>query len=142
MRWLFVLALFAAAMAVIGCARKEGPVSARTTVVVGGITLGNEIRADRKVVTPLDTFGVRDKIYASVETSGQGHARLKAVWTRRDGAGTAKVGEQAMELHSTGLAANDFHIESAEPWPTGVYRVDVYLGNAIFPAATQTFTIR
>ncbi len=57
------------------------PPTAGVTVLT--ITLGNAIGADKKVTQAADSFGKKDTIYASVNTTGAGTATLKAKWTYR-----------------------------------------------------------
>jgi hypothetical protein len=159
MRTQLVIAALLVAGLSVGCGKKEEPapapppaapavvaaptaVPAPAAVAVGNVTLGNAIGADKKVTTPAETFGVKDKVYASVETTGQGHAKLRALWTYTKGGKTAKVNETSMELDATGPAVNEFHIENSKDWPKGDYKVEIFLGDATAPAAAKTFTIR
>ena len=59
----------------------EAPPSAPAPVAVANITLGKAIGADKKVTAASDTFAKGDTIYASIDTTGQGTATLKAKWT-------------------------------------------------------------
>lgn len=138
----------------LGCAKKEAPAPAPAPpteipatptpapVAVSQITLGNAIGADKKVAAPMETFGVNDKIYASVETTGLGHAKLRALWSYVKGEKTAKVNETAMEFEAAGPATNEFHIENTKPWPKGDYKVEVFLGDGTEPAATKSFKVQ
>ena len=110
-------------------------------VSVSTVTLGNAIGADKRVASPRDSFGAKDTIYASVETQGSGHAKLRALWTFVRGEKTAKVDETTVELNATGLAVTEFHITKPSGWPKGDYRVDVFLGDAATPATTKSFTV-
>ena len=47
---------------------------------VGTVTLGNAIGADKSVATALETFGVKDTIYASVATTGTHDTDTLAAW--------------------------------------------------------------
>jgi hypothetical protein len=139
----------------VGCGKKEEPAPPPTApppvptavptpapVAVAGVTLGNAIGADKKVAAPLETFGTKDKIYASVDTTGQGHAKLRALWSFVKGDKTTKVNETTIEFDATGPASNEFHVENAKPWPKGDYKVEVFLGDATAAAATKTFKIQ
>ena len=111
---------------------------------VGTVTLGNAIGADKSVAAALETFGVKDTIYAPVATTGTGHVKLRALWSFVRGEKTAKVNETTMEFESTGPATNEFHVENAKGWPKGDYRVEIFLGDdAAAPAAvTKTFKVQ
>jgi hypothetical protein len=110
-------------------------------VAVSTVTLGNAIGADKKVVTAAETFGAKDTIYASVETTGVGQAKLRALWSFVKGDKTAKVDETTIELDATGPTVNEFHISKPSGWPPGDYKVEVFLGDAAGPAVTKTFKV-
>jgi hypothetical protein len=157
MRKQILLAALVVAGFGVACAKKEAPappppavVEAPTAVpttppaavAVGNVTVGNAIGADKKVTTPSDTLGVKDKVYASVETTGQGHAKLRALWSYMKGDKTSKVNETSMEFDATGPATNEFHIENNKPWPKGDYKVEIFLHDAATPGGTKTFKIQ
>src|SRR5262245_16092728 len=82
--------------------KKEAPpppppvvTSAPTTapVAVSTVSLGNAIDSEKKIVTAAETFGRKDTIYASVETTGVGRAKVRALWSFVKGDKTAKVDE-------------------------------------------------
>lgn len=131
------------------CKKSEPPPPPPTTttttmpapVSVSGVTLGNAIGADKKVATPSETFGAKDTIYASVETAGVGHAKLRALWTFVKGQKTAKVDETAIEFDSSAPATNEFHVAKPSGWPKGDYKVEIFLGDAAAPAATKAFKV-
>ena len=110
-------------------------------VAISAVTLGNAIGADKKVVVPFDTFGPKDTIYASVETTGAGQGKLRALWVFVKGDQTAKVDETTIELNATGPTVNEFHVSKPSGWPAGDYRVEVFLGDAAAPAMTKTFKV-
>jgi hypothetical protein len=158
MRKILALSVVAFMGLSIGCGKKEqpapvapapapaptaAPVAPPTPapLAVGTVTLGNAMGADKKIAAPLEAFGVKDKIYASVETTGQGHAKLRALWSFVKGDKVAKVNETSMEFDASGPAWNEFHIENAKDWPKGAYQVEVFLGDAATPAATHKFTV-
>jgi hypothetical protein len=131
------------------CKKEEPPpppVTAPATtlpapVTVASVTLGNAIAADKKVSAPLETLGVKDTIYASVETTGTGHAKLRALWTFVKGDETAKVDETTIEFDSAGPAVNEFHIAKPSGWPKGDYKVEIFLGDSATPVSTKTFKV-
>jgi hypothetical protein len=109
---------------------------------VSSVTLGNAIGADKKVVAPMETFGPKDTIYASVDTEGGGTGKLRALWSFVKGDNVGKIDETTIELNSSGPATNEFHIMKPSGWPPGNYRLEIFLGDAAAPAVTKTFTVR
>ena len=103
------------------------PVAVTTTtlpapVAVSDVSVGNAIGADKRVTTPSDTLGAKDTIYASVETTGTGHGKLRALWSFVKGDKTAKVDETTIEFDASGPVVNEFHIAKPSGWPKGDYR--------------------
>lgn len=83
------------------------------------IELGRAIGTDNRVLAVLDTFGLRDTIYAAVAaTNVPSGESLVATWTHESGA-TVKVDTAA----TAGQVA--FHISKKTAWPTGAYKVAV-----------------
>ena len=156
MRKHLAVAVLAVFVAGVGCGKKEQPAPAPAPapptavpatptpgpLAVGTVTLGNSIGADKKVASPLETLGVQDKVYASIATTGQGHAKLRALWSFVKGGKIAKVNETSMEFDAAGPAWNEFHIENTKDWPKGDYKVEIFLGDGAAPAATKTFRIQ
>jgi hypothetical protein len=140
-------------LACLACSKKEEapsptppPVTAPPTtqaapVSVSGVTLGKGIGADKKVAEPSEVFGAKDTIYASVETSGTGHAKLRALWSFVKGDKTAEVDETTIEFDSSAPAVNEFHVSKPSGWPKGSYKVEIFLNDAPEPAAAKTFTV-
>ena len=110
-------------------------------VSVSAVSLGTAIGPDKRVAAATETFGPKDTIYASVETAGTGHAKLRARWSFVKGDKTAKVDETAIEFDSAGPAVNEFHISKPGGWPKGDYKVEIFLGDAEAPVATRTFKV-
>ena len=135
----------------VACKKSEPPPPPPTTTVttttlpapvsVGAVTLGNAIGADKKVSAAMETFGARDTIYASVETAGVGHAKLRALWSFVKGEKTAKVDETVIELDATAPTVNEFHISKPSGWPKGDYKVEIFLGDETMPAMTKAFKV-
>lgn len=130
------------------CKKSEPPPPPPTTtttlpapVSVSGVTLGNALGADKTVSAPMDTFGAKDTIYASVATAGVGHARLRALWSFVKGEKTAKVDETTIEFDSSSPATNEFHVSKPSGWPRGDYKVEIFLGDAPAPVATKAFKV-
>jgi len=135
------------------CSKSEPPPTPPPTVAaaptttlppapsVSGATLGNAIGADKRVSAGSETFAAKDTIYASVETAGTGHVKLRAVWTFTKGTKTAQVNESVLEFESAGPAVNEFHISKPSGWPHGDYKVDIFLNDAAAPAVTKSFKV-
>lgn len=117
------------------------PTTAPAPASVVSVTLGNAIGADKKVAAEKDTFGAKDTIYATVETAGTGHAKLRALWSFVKGEKTAKVDESVIEFDSAAPTTNEFHISKPSGWPKGDYKVEIFLGEAQTPAVTKTFKV-
>lgn len=113
------------------------PPAASAAPTVGAITLGSAVGADKRVTAPKETFGVRDTIYASVETNGTGTGqKLKAVWTM----GSDTVRTDSLMLDLTGPAVSEFRISRPRAWPAGAYRLTVTLNDGA--AQAKDFTVR
>ena len=137
----------------LACSKPEPPPPPPTTrpapptttlppvVSISTVTLGKAVGADKKVTTPADTFGAKDTIYASVDTAGSGHAKIRALWTFVKGAKTAKVDETTIEIDATGPATNEFHVSKPSGWPKGDYKVEIFLNDGAAAAATKDFKV-
>ena len=151
----YVLATVAALiLALNACGKKEEPrpVPAPATapapvpspasagVTVDTITVGSAIGSDKKVTRAADSFGTKDTIYASVETSGAGTATLKAKWTYRKNGQESVVKEDTQTIAPTGRASSEFHISKPDGWPAGDYQVEIFVAGKT--AGTKTFTIK
>ncbi len=110
---------------------------ATATPTIGTIALGKSVGADKRVTASSETFGVRDTIYASVETSGTASGQLlRVMWTM----GAETVRTDSLRLDGNGPTVSEFHISRPQAWPAGPYRVTVTLDDG--PAQTKDFTIR
>lgn len=109
-------------------------------VTVGTITLGNAIGAGKKVTQAADSFGKKDTIYASVDTTGAGTATLKAKWTYRKSGQESVVKEDTQTIAPTGPASSEFHISKPDGWPTGDYQVEIFVDDK--SAQSKTFTVK
>jgi hypothetical protein len=143
--------LAALVLALTACGKKEEasktPTPPATTapapsagVTVTAITLGTAVGPDKKVTRSTDTFGVKDTIYASVDTTGTGTATLRAKWTYRKNGQEAVVKEDTMTIAPTGAATNEFHISKPDGWPAGNYQVEIFVADK--SAATKAFTVK
>jgi len=152
MKKLIAITIALPVLTTLACSKSEAPPPApaataapATTlpapVSVSTVALGTAIGADKRVTAATDTFSPRDTIYASVETAGSGHAKLRARWSFVKGDKTAKVDETALDLDATGPAVNEFHISKPSGWPKGDYKVEIFLGDAETPVAIRTFKV-
>jgi hypothetical protein len=136
------LAIAALTLITSGCAKKEAPKPAEAPaaptppppapLAVASVKLGKAIGPENTVVAPSTTFGIRDTIYASVNTTGVGQSATlgtKWVFVKKDGS-TLPVNESSQTITTTGPSTTEFHITKATPWPQGKYRVDVMLNGA------------
>jgi hypothetical protein len=140
-------------LATASCGRSE-PSPPPTTVAVAPptttmpaplsvsvVTLGKEIGPDKKAVAAVETFAVKDTIYAVVDTTGAGRGKLRAVWSFMKGGKATKVDETTIDIDATGPAVNEFHISKPTGWPKGDYKVDIYLNDAAEPSMSKTFKV-
>ena len=117
------------------------PTTLAAPVTISTVTLGSAIGADKKVTAPAETFTTKDTIYAVVDTTGTGHAKLRALWSFVKGDKTAKVDETTIEIDPTAPASTEFHVTKPSGWPKGDYRVEIFLNDATAPAMTKTFKV-
>src|SRR2546425_9390658 len=152
MKKLIAITIALPVMTTLACTKSEPPpptpaasMAPTTTlpapVSVSGVALGTAVGADKRVMAATESFGTKDTIYASVETAGTGHAKLRARWSFVKGDKTAKVDETTIEFDSAGPAVNEFHISKPSGWPKGDYKLEVFLGDAETPAAVRTFKV-
>jgi hypothetical protein len=109
-------------------------------VTVGTIALGNAIGSDKKVSQGSESFGKKDTIYASIDTTGTGSATLKAKWTYRKSGQESLVKDDSQTITPTGPATSEFHINKPDGWPTGQYQVEIFVNDK--PAQSKTFSVK
>jgi hypothetical protein len=107
-------------------------------VRVTDVTLGRAIGGDRSVTDRTDTFKPNDTIYASVATDGTAESvTLRARWTFEDG---QVVDESSRTISPRGREHTEFHISKPDGWPTGRYRLEVFVNER--SAETKEFRVR
>lgn len=108
---------------------------------VTSVSLGKSVGPDKKITVPSETIGVKDTVYASIETTGVGKsAVLKAKWTFTDKKGNAvPVHEDSQTLDLDGPATHEFHVARKTPWPKGAYNVEILLNDV--SAAKKAFSV-
>ncbi len=109
-------------------------------LAVDAIRLGNAIDSSKKVSQTSDSFGKKDTIYVSVDTTGAGTATLKAKWTFRKGGQSSLVKEDLQTISPSGPASSEFHISKPDGWPAGDYQVEIFLDDK--PTQSKTFTVK
>ena len=135
-------------LAFSACSKKEAPpadtavVAAPAPVVdtvlkVTEVETGKGINTDKTVKDDAHDFGVRDTVYVSVKTEGNGSGKLAAKWTFKNG---QAVSESSQDITSTGASNHEFHITKKSAWPKGDYRVVIRLnGDSV---GTKDFTVK
>jgi len=134
-----ILALTLAAVLSAACTRSsENPGTTGTTgtgvgVRVSQVDMGRSLNADKTINDNTDSFKPNDTIYASIVTEGTAAtATLKARWTYQEG---QVVNESTQTIAPTGNARTEFHISKPDGWPTGKYKLEVFLNGS--SAATR-----
>jgi hypothetical protein len=102
------------------------------------VDLGTSVDEDNSVISPKAAFKARDKIYASVLSTGK-HAGLKlqARWTSPDGKLVAKT-EHA--IVPTAAMVSTFSIDHDKAWPAGTYMLEISLNDQV--QKSTSFEIR
>ncbi|MGE5095412.1 MAG: hypothetical protein ACM3SO_09760 [Betaproteobacteria bacterium] len=109
-------------------------------VTVSNVTVGKAVGADKKVSAATDSFAKGDTMYASIDTTGSGSAKLDAKWTYHKGDKATTVKEESMTIDATGPATNEFHVSKPDGWPAGDYEVEILLNGK--PAGTRKLTVK
>ncbi|HMI31446.1 MAG TPA: hypothetical protein VK527_06875 [Candidatus Limnocylindrales bacterium] len=142
-RWSLVAFLVAALpLMVASCSKQSAETTSQSTpaaaVSVTSVDLGKAVGADNKVTDKTDTFKPGDVIYATVVTNGAApNTVLKATWTFQDG---QVVNQSEQTIAPNGETATEFHIEKADGFPPGKYKIDVSLdGN---PVQSKEFEVK
>ena len=138
-----ILALTLAAFLSAACTKtNENPGATGTTgtsvgVRVSQIDLGRSLSADKTIGDNTTSFKRNDTIYASIATAGSATtAEVKARWTYQDG---QVVNESTQTIAPTDDARTEFHISKPEGWPSGKYKLEVFLNGS--SAATKDFEV-
>jgi len=114
-----------------------GTTGTNAAVRVSQVDVGRSLTADKAINDKTNSFKPNDTIYASVATEGTSStATLKARWTYQDG---RAVDESTQTIAPTGDARTEFHISKPDGWPTGKYKLEVFLNGA--PAGTKDFSV-
>ena len=112
-------------------------VPASAALNFSSVEIGSSVDANNKIRNSGTSFAPADKIYAAVETSGNGHATLAAKWTYQDG---QTVHEDSKMLETTGPQSTTFMISKPSGFPEGNYKVEITLdGKSV---ASKDFTVK
>ena len=92
---------------------------------------------------PTETFSPNEQFYCIVELSNApDDTTVRAVWTAVKAEG-AKPNTKIDEAKATGGSGQiQFNLTNQSPWPTGDYKVDLYLNDAKKPTKTLTFKVQ
>ena len=138
-----ILALTLAAVLSAACTKSnENPGATGTAgtsagVRVSQIDIGRSLNADKTIADNTLSFKPSDTIYASIVTEGAAPtATLKAHWTYQDG---QVVHESTQKIAPTSDTRTEFHISKPDGWPTGKYKIEVFLNGS--SAATRNFDV-
>ena len=100
--------------------------------------MGRSLNPDKTISDNSSSFKANDTIYASIATAGTAPtAALKARWTYQDG---QVVNESTQTIAPTGDARTEFHISKPDGWPSGKYKLEVFLNGS--SAATKGFEVQ
>lgn len=145
------LVLGAALLTLAACGKKDAPPAQDTVAMappppppqplaIASVDLGKSVGADKRVGSPLTTFGTRDTIYASVTTAGVGDsANLAAKWSFVKADQTLVPVNETSQMVAGTESTTEFHIDKKTAWPKGNYRVEVVLNNGV--PVTKDFRI-
>ena len=138
-----ILALTLAAVLSPACTRSsDNPGATGTTgsgigVRVSQIDMGRSLNADKTINDNTDSFKPNDTVYASIATENTtAAAPLKTRWTYQDG---QVVDESTQTIAPTGDARTEFHISKPDGFPTGKYKLEVFLNGS--SAATKDLEV-
>ena len=90
---------------------------------LNAIQLGRGLNPDNTVTGSTTRFKPTDTIYAAVLTSNPGSGTVKARWLY---AGRV-IEEPERKVTYKGPASTEFHIQNSAGFPTGDYRVELFL---------------
>jgi hypothetical protein len=107
-------------------------------IVVSKLTLGSAADAEKKITEAKTVFGLKDQIFASVETqNGSPSAELMAKWTAADG---RVINENTISFSPEADAISLFKITSSGDWPEGKYKLEIMLNGK--PAQSAEFEVK
>ena len=102
-----------------------------------------EMARDQDGKQPTKTFSPDEPFYCIVELSNAPNdTEVRAVWTavKAEGADPNMRIDEAKSTSGSGQL--QFNLSNEGPWPTGEYKVDLYLNDATEPTKTLTFEVQ
>ena len=119
-------------------AEAEAPLSALGEFRIVSVLMGTALDGDRVVIADKREFASKDKIHASVLSTGAHQGlRLSAKWLAPDG---STVAEASQPMVPTTATAITFTISNPEPWPAGDYQLLIAINDQT--QRTETFRVR
>lgn len=108
---------------------------------VGEIQVGRALGPDKRVLSPLATFGPKDTIFASVVTENvPAGAKLAAKWTFQTGQIVDTTTQAVAAATGDQVAVTEFHIVKPSGWPAGKYNLEISLDGKL--AGTRQFEVK
>ena len=102
-----------------------------------------KMSTDKDGKNPTETFAPDEPFYCIVELSNAPNdTKVRAVWVAvkaEDVDPNTKIDEAKT---SSGSGQLQFNLSNQNPWPTGDYKVDLYLNDAKEPTKTLTFEVQ
>jgi hypothetical protein len=130
--------------ALASCARKEPETQTSTTttethtVHVNRVDLGQNITADRRVVTTDAPFNAKDTVYAAVVFDPPiPTTQVTARWTAADGGVIGETTQTVLASEAEGVT--QFAFAPPANLPPGTYRLDVLVDGQV--QSTKEFTV-
>jgi hypothetical protein len=109
-------------------------------LTVSAITVGKSLRSDQRVSDAVGSFGPKDTVYVSVETTGAAkNAKLVARWSYDGPNGKQKVEEQSSTISPNADAVTEFHISKPEGLAAGNYDIEILLNGK--QVSTKNFQV-
>jgi hypothetical protein len=102
---------------------------------VESMQVGDSINPNGSMAHLKGTFGPHDTVYVSVNTTGAGSGTLGVRWKF----GETVIGESQKQVEYSGIAATEFHLQSATGFPPGAYSVEVLFNGQ--PAGSRPFHV-
>ncbi|HSH71885.1 MAG TPA: hypothetical protein VK974_02395 [Methylophilaceae bacterium] len=125
-------------------AEPENPVAlsapSESGVVFSKVTLGHTLDDQKRVVDANTTFGSKDSVYVSVETTGTGKSEIKVKYNQLNTPNADQIEETTQKIDATGTAVTEFQIYHNGGWEPGIYTVEVSIDGK--PVATKEFTVQ
>ena len=102
-----------------------------------------KMATDKDGKNPTEMFSPDEQFYCIVELSNAPNdTEVRAVWTAVKAEG-AKPNTKIDEAKTTsGSGKLQFNLSNQGPWPTGDYKVDLYLNDAKNPTKTLKFEVQ